>query len=99
MRVFWLDSSLPMLAIARYGCALRLDSNQNPSHFFVPIYAKHCTSRSRSVDHRKPASKPTKRGQARADARRLLHAVTLDSTSLHRGYALRFHTESARDTA
>jgi len=23
---------------------LRLDSNQNPSHFFVPIYAKHCTS-------------------------------------------------------
>jgi len=35
---------LPMLAIACYGCALRLDSNQNPSHFFVPIFAKHCTS-------------------------------------------------------
>ncbi len=33
-----------MLAIACYGCALRLDSNPNPSHFFVPIDAKHCTS-------------------------------------------------------
>ena len=36
MRVFWLDSSLPMLAIACYDCALRLDSNQNPSHFLYP---------------------------------------------------------------
>jgi len=51
------------------------------------------------VDHRNPASKTAKRGQARACARRLLHAIALDSTSFYRGYVLRFHTELARDTA
>ena len=65
MRVFWPDSSLQRLAIACYDCALRLDSNQNPSHFFVPIYAKHDTSHRTeivgSLDVRR--SRYAKRGQ------------------------------------